>query len=811
MLIFMYIIIEIITIIISLKYLYWYVAVFFTFIVIAYLKIKYNNKIYILLCLFVCVITCLSYNYNSNSELRQYENSNKIIQCKILNKDRLIEGKDYFRVCVKIKSIDDKNLNDRAMLFVKNQYFKELLPGDSIELKVEFKNFDNHKNFKISNYEEYLKQIKVRALLFAKGDIKYLNRPKFSMYAIKYKIKRRVEENFMINMNKDSSGIILSILLGDKSYLDDITKSASLITGIAHIFAVSGLHVGIIIKIIYSSLNKILYHRKLKIVLTIIFAWLYGFIVAFPISICRALIMFSLLYLSKLTHRKYAAVSSLVISAIILLIYNPFSLFNAGFLLSYIVTFAIVTAKKEHTNSIKKKMKNSIDIYIRILILSFPLLVYFFNYVSFVGIFMNLLIIPMFVIIIKIGFILALLSIFSMSAVVVPMRILNYSIYFLKNLIVSISELKILDTSICGSCIMSFSLAQILSYYIVIYFLTYIKNTHSKYYSLYCTCSLFLIIAINTVCLPYVYEYNSYKVFDIGQGIFSNLSINNRSNFFDVGSTEKDIYNYTVNQIIMKNGYYNIDNIYISHFHSDHYSSVASIINDFQVQTINISHNFPNSVTHAIDDEKGNISNLTEMKNAIFKNNIKCKILRNNYMEELSEHTILHILSPVNNYSSSNENNYSNVYWVNIEGVNFLLTGDIESDIEKELISEISKYKRVYGDIDVLMVPHHGSKTSSTRNFVETCKPRVAVFSYGENSYGIPSYDVLNRYRDCGSIILKTKEDGQINFFVINGNLYYNTYSGKHSRNWKYLIYYSIIINGISIFVIYKFRRKYEF
>lgn len=810
MLILLYILIEIIMIIIGLKYLSWYVAVFFALIFTIFISTKHKSKMYVIFGVIIFLVTCLSYNYNSYCELRQYENSSEIVECEILSLNSINKDRGNIKLLVKLITIAGKHVNEKAFVYMDKKYLKNEKPGDIISFQGKINKLDEYNNFHISTYENHLRNKGIKGQLFCEDHVTLIRHQPISLYRKRYEIKNRVEKVFYFNMSKSSADIILSILLGDKNYLDASLKKSVLATGIAHVFAVSGLHVGIIIKILYAFLDKILYQRKYKIIVTLVLVWFYGFIVLFPISICRALIMFTFLYISKLTYRKYAAMVSLAISAIIIILLNPFSIFSAGFLLSYSVTYAIISCKVCRSNNIRDKLKNSMKIYIRILIISFPLVAYFFNYFSYIGIIMNLIFIPFFVVIIQISFILMMLSFLSFSSVIVPMRILNYAISFIKYVILKVGNINIFGVSLCGHYIMSFSIEQILCFYVVLLLIRYYANKRKTTYGNYCMYSLLMIISLNIVCLASIFNYSIYSVFDIGQGIFTNLSINGSNYFFDAGSTDGKIYDYTIKPIIMKNGYFNINNIYISHFHSDHYSAVSNIIDDFEVNKISISHNFPKNIIESRNDEKGNSSNLNTLRNKIEYESIDCEILSRGYTSRLADKIFIGVLSPYKGCISSNENNNSNVYWLYVNGVNFLLTGDIEAEIEISLIHDIERLKNKYGAVDVLMVGHHGSKTSSIHEFVDVVSPKIAVMSYGENSYGIPSKDVIERYEEKESIILKTKEDGQINFFVIAGELYYNTCSGKHSKNWRNIILISVTVNLLVLFYIYKFRRIYE-
>ena len=148
------------------------------------------------------------------------------------------------------------------------------------------------------------------------------------------------------------------------------------------------------------------------------------------------------------------------------------------------------------------------------------------------------------------------------------------------------------------------------------------------------------------------------------------------------------------------------------------------------------------------------------------------------------ENLKINILWPDKKYDEDNINNSSLVIKLQYYNKSILLTGDIEESVENMLVD--------IGHSDVLIVPHHGSKTSSTDNFVQRVKPDIAVMSYGKNNYGIPSDEVIYRYEKAGSVVLSTFNEGEINFILKKDKIYYNTYTNEKSGN-----YYELYLEGI--------------
>ena len=141
------------------------------------------------------------------------------------------------------------------------------------------------------------------------------------------------------------------------------------------------------------------------------------------------------------------------------------------------------------------------------------------------------------------------------------------------------------------------------------------------------------------------------------------------------------------------------------------------------------------------------------------------------------------------------------VYGIKFNDKGILLTGDIEEEVETILQSNIKK-------TDIVIVPHHGSKTSSSQKFVERLSPEIAVVSYGKNNYGMPSDEVLARYITESSTILTTFSEGEINFILNGAKMYYNTYTNEKSDNYYELYFKGLIPNLLNFFMIMFWMKK---
>ena len=565
-------------------------------------------------------------------------------------------------------------------------------------------------------------------------------------------------------MNEENANTVLSVVLGDIKYLDNDFYKNIRKTGLAHVFAVSGLHIVVIYAAFLRFFTFIGISRRISWFLSWCMLWVYGFIIGFPITVLRSLLMFNFLFGSDILYRKYNSINSLIVSALILLIVNPYYMFDVGFQLSYMAALCLVVYNQiiRIKFNIKNAVLNSLMLYVFVQIFTLPIMSYYFNYVSVIGIIFNLLIVPLFSGIIVFAFAVIPISFISIYSIVIPLRLLDFLLNSV-NYAINIGS----SLNITGFEIGSMSVTQGIYYYIFVAMFIYFLKFERLQYKRFIFASISIFYTIDLVVVPITFKGLNLNIVDVGQGLFINLNYDKYNLIFDAGSNSDNIGKYVITPYLIKHGRKNVDSVFISHIHADHYSGVNDIINSCKMKNI-----FSSS-------DKG--------KELINKDYI---ILNSNQSFNLKSNFKIKILWPDKNYLSSNENNMSNVYLIEYNNIKILITGDIEKEVEEIILDRLA-------DVDIVIVPHHGSKTSSGESFVNKINPEVAIFSYGKNNYGIPAQEVINRYSKVGSRILSTFDDGEINVMVIRNKIYYNTYTENHSESMNEIYYYNFIINLI--------------
>lgn len=704
------------------------------------------------------VLSFINCNYNSKSLLTQYINEDAEFTAKIKTKNKSNENSVYESYNAAVTGINGISLNsvENTIIYIgKDADVKEnsivLFKGRAAE-----SNFS--KNKMMFDYSNYLRAKKIGAVIFAEGYVTLLEQDYSFLNEVSVRFRNYTENTFYDSLNKENADIILSVILGDVDYLDDSLYDNIKLMGLAHIFAVSGSHIVLMYGAMLTALKFCGLSRRISWAATWALIWFYGFLIGFPLSVMRALVMFTLLFGSEVLYRKYNSLNSIGLAALVLTVYNPFWLFDAGFLLSFSAALSLIIYNKYIIKHVLTEniVLRTLYLYLFLQLFTLPVIAYYFNYVPVMGIIYNLLLLPIFTVILIYGFILLILNGLFPALLIIPFKIFDYLLYSLRYAISFADKF-----AFNGIIVPTMPAGMIIFFYVMLIFVIYLYNNKNSGVTMYGMAVLASFCLINFIIAPAT-DYSLYfNVADAGQGLFMLVSYKDTNLIIDCGSTSsKDFGEYTVVPYLTKHGVTNIDGVFISHWDYDHYSGLTDLTNSH----IEVRKIFASSHNEEITGEM-NILNKG--------NNLKVGDLR------------IDILWPDEKYEADSTNNTSLVILLRFNNKSILLTGDIEEEVENILFSDI-------GHADILIVPHHGSKTSSTDRFVGKISPDIAVMSYGKNNYGIPSGEVIARYEKEKSLLLSTFNEGEINFILKGDKIYYNTYTKLKSDN-----YYELYLEGV--------------
>ena len=457
------------------------------------------------------------------------------------------------------------------------------------------------------------------------------------------------------------------------------------------------------------------------------------YITNFTPSIVRAGVFTIFLIINKVKYFYIKTINLLILSLSIIVFINPFIIYNIGFQFSFINSFFLILASDKLNN--KSKIKVLLLTSIISFLASLPVMINNFYEANILSIIYNIFYVP------------------YISSIVLPMTILTFILPILDkvlNVFIFVLEktsLVLTNISIGKVIIPKQNIIFIIIYYLLLVII--VKANKKK--------ALFILIILIVLWINKKPHTNYILSFDVEQGDSTLLYINNNATIIDTGGKPslKNNYQYTSNRIIpylKSKGIKKINNLILTHGDYDHMGEAINLVNNFKVEKVIFN-------CGPYNDLEKELIRVLEKKNIKYYSCIKELNIDSNklYFLQTKEY--------------DNENDNSNVIYTEFNGYKFMFMGDASVTTEKEIIN---KYNLT--NIDVLKVGHHGSKTSSSKEFINEINPKYSIISVGKNNrYGHPNKEVLDNLKD--SKIYRTDKDGSIMFKIKNNKLKIETCS----------------------------------
>ena len=773
-----------------------YIITFLLLISLLFHMIKLKlNKSYTLNLLFSCfLLGILILNLRGNSSMLintvniPMEIRGNVVDIKSI-------GKEESRYILLVNNIvsEDFNINTYEKIILKIIGEEKLELGDEIIFNGVLKEPLPNTNPKLFNYKLNLltKNIFTTATIKEYSIIKVSKPEPNTSMKIKMAFIKRVENRLDYSLSNRNSNIMKSIVLGQYSYLDeeDLVKFRDL--GLAHILAVSGLHIGIIAGILVYVFGYLGLDRRINLTLTIIILWIYAYIIGNPASVIRANIMFTMLLLAELLREPYDSINILCFSAFLMIIKNPYIVFDIGFQLSYMATFSLLYLGPKLNNIFPKSIGGILAVQIGLL----PIQAYYFNNIPILSIVANLFLIPLF----SIALVLSMFLIFLPSFLLPIIKVLGIII----NTLLNVEFLGIEILSSFPRLVLKLhspNVFEILSYYLIlIMVLNNIKVRKVNPYIIKSIVLYTMLILILNLSLLNLDESISIKFIDVGQGDSVLIQTQNGNYLIDTGGNifgNFDIGKNILCPYLEKEGIFKLKGVFISHFDVDHCKGLIYLIDNMEIEKIYIGYTRPGNIYY---DEILRKAKAREVPIVLLKTKDSFK---------LDSNTSITVHGPDEKIldTQNSDNDLSMVLMLNYLDQNILFTGDIEKIGEDILIGNMEE------KIDFLKVPHHGSKTSSSKELLDSIKPNIGFISVGRNnSFGHPHGEVLERYYNKNIEVFRTDELGLINL-VLNEENYNIIPFMKEDLDiiymWKYYglhIFKFILYNIISYLLIRRF------
>jgi len=681
---------------------------------------------------------------------------------KVINKDiniygivnERIESSNSIILYIKAEyfKYQNKSIQCDSNIYVILDDNKDAKIGEAVIIKGKISKLQNSRHF--GDYDE-LKYLKTRGIdykMFAdsikNGKIKY----SFNFY-IKA-IRDKLANIYDSVLPEKEAGILKAIILGNKSGLDDYVKQLYQNAGIYHIIAISGLHISIIAAIlmyITSFLNK-----SDSSILIIIALWIYCFLTGCNVSTIRAAIMTSIVLFGYVIGKEADFINSIAFSCLVLLLYQPLYLFDISFQYSFAAVTGIALIYPQINKIINLKlMKELFACSIAVALSTKAISAFYFYKINTTDIFVNMLILPSVFLLVISGIFCGLSGLISINLaklfgifICLILKVYEYICLFFS----SFSFSNVITGKI--------NIIFIFIYYIVLILFVYIISTENNKKFLYLK-KLFLILLslFLTISLIYKCIFKSIEIqmLDVGQGDCIVVKEDKNCIVIDGGgSYNTDFRNDTSMNVLLPNmrynGIKNINAVFVTHTDEDHIKGIIEIIGQINIGKIFLP-------CKDFDDDC--------YKMLVFKSNkygVPIYKIKNGDEIKIGKDIAIDCISPYCDMNMDN-NNSSIVIKLKYKNISALFTGDIEKEAEKYIIEKNNDIKA-----DILKLSHHGSKTSTTDEFIDNVNPKFCIVSAGNyNIYKHPSKETVSRLEKRNIKIFNTNQCGDI-FIKSNGS-----------------------------------------
>lgn len=725
----------------------------FLFFVFLYIRFNGNGKILLVNLINLLLFYTLAYSsdmmhksvYSGTEKSFQITfNEQSIVDGNLLKAKVMTEQKEVFQLYYKMFTEEEKNyLNSHLQI------------GLTCSAKGSLSKAESSRNENSFNYQQYLKQQNIHWLLKAENIEWSHCSITSSSVVIKLKNFRQqgityVNEHFP----STSSGFVTALIFGDQTYIDEVVLTNYQRLGIVHLLAISGLHVSFLTGMIFYLGIRIGITRERMMIVILIFLPMYAILSGASPSVLRACCMAMLFTFLILRKKRLSAIASIGIVYLAMLVIQPNMLFNIGFQLSFAVTFAIMMSFLIF-QKYPQKLMQLLVVSIVCQLSALPILLYHFYEVSVLGVLLNVLFVPIY------SSILLPFSILSLLTHIVLPPVGDLLIIWLDKMFQicnhfanAVSSMPL--ASICFGK-PDFLIILILSVAIIGFFIKWESTSLME-------SKLWLYTLMFTLLFQYhVQKLNPYGevVFiDVGQGdaILIKLPFNRGNYLIDTGGNvvfpieewkkKRKTFNTgedVIVPLLKSKGIHHLDKLILTHADADHTGSASEVIQNFQVKEVVIG-----------TDSEEFYRDKDSIQSALSKN-IPIKRVKKGDLWTVDDATF-YILHPYQ--KSEDANDSSIVIFAKIGGLTWLFTGDASESVEQELIKEFPKLR-----VDILKVGHHGSKTSSSKDFLEHIQPKVAVISVGkDNRYGHPHHQVLEEMEKLETSILRTDMEGALTY-----------------------------------------------
>ncbi len=646
--------------------------------------------------------------------------------------------------------------------------------------------FDSEKYYRNRDVLFAVKKAKIEQVGAKHGSVMSTigTRDKLAQKLKEFRLKQ--EENLVSQLETGNAAIMRAMLFGNKEEMEEDVKNLYQNNGIAHILAISGLHISLLGMSVYRLLLRLPIPNWMVLAGSEIFLLLYGCMVGFSASAFRAIFMFTLFLLSKIVKRSYDMLTAMAASAVIQLMIHPGYLFDCGFQLSYaailgigIILPALEQIKESMKRKWAKRMLSPFLPSLSVTLITAPILIYHYYELSFFSIALNLIVLPLMapLLLSGIGMLFAINLGTGMEIVLGALagsqsvlsngfRDLLFSsliklFAFGVNTILGIFETgcRILEMLPIGrKNIAPLSVGTMIIYYTLLFAMTVLVKKKSHIYQF-----IFVLLCVGMLLFPKKLDFAVWAL-DVGQGD-CNVIFTEQGNCFviDCGSTSNSKVGKNILIPFLKyHGIGRVNGVIVTHSDADHMNGILELLELGKEENIRMEGIYIGK--HSFVNEP------TEWRELIY---LADAALVPVYTMEQGDMLRAGALSfeciyPLKEMKNITGNEASLVMKLEYGDFQGLFTGDLEIEGEKRLLAEYGEtgdYLFGSESCDFLKVGHHGSSNSGSVEFLQWVNPDCAVISCGENNrYGHPHKETLERLESEDITYFITYEEGAVCF-----------------------------------------------
>ncbi|WP_207579265.1 DNA internalization-related competence protein ComEC/Rec2 [Listeria marthii] len=659
--------------------------------------------------------------------------------CQII--DNLKVDGDSFQAISRCKK-EKFQLSYKITTEEEQQQLKNLQYGQFISVSANIETPQVNRNQNQFNYQEHLKRQRIHYVLQA-SSLSISDEVSPSILMRIQNIRLQTITHITENISPKINPYFLALITGEKNGFSPEMYETYQQMGVVHLLAISGLHVNLLVGAIYFLLLKFGITRERAVLCLLIFLPFYIILTGANPPVIRAATMTALLLLSEKYATKWSSFSVICLSFVLFFLLQPYVIYEVGFQLSYAVSFGIILSSRQILTRQQNIFTKSLAISFVSTMMSSVVMMYHFYSFSWVGIFFNLLYVPIFTIIILPGCIsVFLLSMCSPVLSAIPESVLTFLIQFIEsftNVLAKIPRQTIV-TGRPNTIILVLIIGTILLFF---------YQWQKKKFPI----GIFIFFCM----LCYISSFNfigKVSFVDVGQGdsILIQLPYNKGNYLIDTGGQlpfEKEdwakkrkpftIGESTLAPVLKSKGISSLDKVIITHSDADHMEGLDDLAKNISIKELIFAQGAENK---AIMKEA--LDAMPQVKQTIILAGANWQVGENRF----------ECLYPTQAGVGGNDD--SIVLKAILDNKVWLFTGDLEVNGEQKLLDQPVK-------ADILKVGHHGSKTSTSKEFMQQVQPTFAIISCGvKNRFGHPHAETLKTLEAAETTILRTDLQGEI-------------------------------------------------